>query len=122
MPCAMPRFRWPVGQAGSGVLAGPVLLVRGTELVGRGRVRFVAKGEPFELGFGVDDGIRVRRQVADEREVDAEPSGFWWIEPNDADANVIAFACSDAAGYMTGETIAIDGGLGAAVDHRQRRS
>jgi NAD(P)-dependent dehydrogenase (short-subunit alcohol dehydrogenase family) len=30
-------------------------------------------------------------------------------------ANVIAFACSDAAGYMTGETIAIDGGLGAAV-------
>ncbi len=25
-------------------------------------------------------------------EVDADPSGFWWIEPNDADANVIAFA------------------------------
>jgi 1,4-alpha-glucan branching enzyme len=24
--------------------------------------------------------------------LDAEPSGFWWIEPNDADANVIAFA------------------------------
>jgi NAD(P)-dependent dehydrogenase (short-subunit alcohol dehydrogenase family) len=30
-------------------------------------------------------------------------------------ANVIAFACSDAAGYMTGETLAIDGGLSAAV-------
>ena len=26
MPCAMPRFRWPPGQAGSGVLAGPVPL------------------------------------------------------------------------------------------------
>ena len=25
-------------------------------------------------------------------EVDSEPSGFWWLEPNDADANVIAFA------------------------------
>src|SRR5256714_3447051 len=25
-------------------------------------------------------------------EVDTEPSGFWWIEPNDADSNVIAFA------------------------------
>jgi 1,4-alpha-glucan branching enzyme len=25
-------------------------------------------------------------------EVDADPSGFWWLEPNDADANVIAFA------------------------------
>ncbi len=25
-------------------------------------------------------------------EVDSDPLGFWWIEPNDADANVIAFA------------------------------
>jgi 1,4-alpha-glucan branching enzyme len=25
-------------------------------------------------------------------EVDSDPSGFWWLEPNDADANVIAFA------------------------------
>ncbi len=25
-------------------------------------------------------------------QVDSDPSGFWWIEPNDADANVIAFA------------------------------
>jgi 1,4-alpha-glucan branching enzyme len=25
-------------------------------------------------------------------EVDADPSGFWWIEPNDADRNVVAFA------------------------------
>ena len=25
-------------------------------------------------------------------EVDSDPSGFWWIEPNDADSNVIAFA------------------------------
>ncbi len=25
-------------------------------------------------------------------EVDSDPSGFWWLEPNDADANVVAFA------------------------------
>ena len=25
-------------------------------------------------------------------QVDSDPSGFWWIEPNDADANVVAFA------------------------------
>jgi 1,4-alpha-glucan branching enzyme len=25
-------------------------------------------------------------------DLDSEPAGFWWIEPNDADANVIAFA------------------------------
>ena len=25
-------------------------------------------------------------------EVDSEPSGFWWLEPNDSDANVLAFA------------------------------
>jgi 1,4-alpha-glucan branching enzyme len=25
-------------------------------------------------------------------ELDSDPSGFWWIEPNDADANVVAFA------------------------------
>jgi 1,4-alpha-glucan branching enzyme len=25
-------------------------------------------------------------------EVDSDPSGFWWLEPNDADSNVMAFA------------------------------
>jgi 1,4-alpha-glucan branching enzyme len=25
-------------------------------------------------------------------EVDTDPSGFWWLEPNDADSNVVAFA------------------------------
>jgi uncharacterized protein (TIGR02231 family) len=50
------------------LLAGPVLLVRGTEAVGRGRTRFVAAGEPFELGFGADDGLRVRRTSSESRE------------------------------------------------------
>jgi 1,4-alpha-glucan branching enzyme len=25
-------------------------------------------------------------------EIDADPTGFWWLEPNDADSNVLAFA------------------------------
>ncbi len=50
------------------LLAGPVRVARGSELCGRGRVHFVGKGEPFELGLGVDDGIRVRRHVEDRRE------------------------------------------------------
>jgi 1,4-alpha-glucan branching enzyme len=31
-------------------------------------------------------------------EIDSDPSGFWWIEPNDADANVIAFARQSRGG------------------------
>jgi 1,4-alpha-glucan branching enzyme len=27
-------------------------------------------------------------------EIDSDPSGFWWLEPNDADSNVLAFARS----------------------------
>jgi uncharacterized protein (TIGR02231 family) len=50
------------------LLAGPVVLARGGELVGRGRVDFVGRGEPFELGFGVDDGLRVRRAVEERRD------------------------------------------------------
>lgn len=50
------------------LLAGPVVLARGAELVGRGRVDFVGRGEPFELGFGTDDGLRVRRTVDEKRD------------------------------------------------------
>jgi hypothetical protein len=54
---------------GSGpLLAGPVRLARGSSVVGRAKIDFVGKGEPFELGFGPDDGIRVRRMEDEERE------------------------------------------------------
>jgi uncharacterized protein (TIGR02231 family) len=52
---------WPL-------LAGPVVVCRSTEIVGRGRTHFVGRGEPFEMGFGVDDGLRVRRSVDERRE------------------------------------------------------
>jgi uncharacterized protein (TIGR02231 family) len=50
------------------LLAGPVWLARGAEMVGRGRTHFVAVGEPFELGLGGDEGLTVRRRSHDERE------------------------------------------------------
>jgi hypothetical protein len=45
-----------------------VRVARGASLVGRGRLAFVGTGEPFELGFGVDDGLRARRTVREERD------------------------------------------------------
>ena len=57
---------------GSGpLLAGPIRLARGSSMVGRAKIDFVGKGEPFELGFGPDDGIRVRRMEDEERDTQA---------------------------------------------------
>jgi 1,4-alpha-glucan branching enzyme len=55
----------------------------------------------------VRDLNRLYREEPALWEVDFEPEGFWWIEPNDADANVIAFARASRAGT---------GGRGAGVD------
>ena len=52
------------------LLAGPIRLARGEggreHLVGRTSTHFVAVGELFELGFGADDAVRVRRESAAE--------------------------------------------------------
>ncbi|WP_437485902.1 DUF4139 domain-containing protein [Sorangium sp. So ce1014] len=53
------------------LLAGPVKVARGGSLIGRARLDFVGAGEPFELGFGVDDAVRVRRTVDEEQETSA---------------------------------------------------
>jgi uncharacterized protein (TIGR02231 family) len=53
---------------GAPLLAGPVTLARGASLVGKARLDYVGAGEPFELGFGPDDAVRVRRTAADERD------------------------------------------------------
>lgn len=53
------------------LLAGPVTMARGSELVGRGKLGFVAPGESFELGCGVDDGLRIRRRVDEKRDTQA---------------------------------------------------
>lgn len=49
------------------LLAGPVTIGREQEIVGKSKTEFVGAGEPFELGFGVDDGLRVRRKVIEKR-------------------------------------------------------
>jgi len=56
---------------GAPLLAGPVRVARGASLVGRSKVPFIATGEPFELGFGPDDGVRARRHVEEQRDTTA---------------------------------------------------
>lgn len=53
------------------ILAGPVVVMRGNEYVGRSRIDFVASGETFELGFGVDSGVSVHRTLDDEHKTTA---------------------------------------------------
>jgi uncharacterized protein (TIGR02231 family) len=52
------------------LLAGPVRLARGEgrreHLVGRSKLEFVSPGDPFELGFGADEAVRVRRETESE--------------------------------------------------------
>jgi 1,4-alpha-glucan branching enzyme len=52
----------------------------------------------------VRDLNRVYRETPALWEVDFEGAGFWWIEPNDADANVVAFA---RAGRDTGADVLV---------------
>ncbi|WP_437734650.1 DUF4139 domain-containing protein [Sorangium sp. So ce1335] len=63
------------GKGGAGrprpLLAGPVQIARGGSLVGRARIDFVGAGEPFEIGFGMDDAVRVRRTVDEEQDTSA---------------------------------------------------
>ncbi len=50
------------------------------------------RGEHAGVQSLVRDLNRVLGETPALYEVDFEPRGFWWIEPNDADANVVAFA------------------------------
>jgi uncharacterized protein (TIGR02231 family) len=52
--------------AGTPVLPGSVALFRDSTFVGNGRLPLLAPGEEHELGFGVDDMIRVRHAIAED--------------------------------------------------------
>jgi uncharacterized protein (TIGR02231 family) len=65
------HLRATATNAGAPLLAGPVRVARGAGLVGRSKVGFVGAGEPFEIGFGPDDGVRARRHVEEQRDTTA---------------------------------------------------
>ncbi|HHO53186.1 MAG TPA: mucoidy inhibitor MuiA family protein [Deltaproteobacteria bacterium] len=50
------------------LLAGPVQLSRDGTVIGRGRIALVPPGEPFPLGWGSHDGLRISRR--EEHEID----------------------------------------------------
>ncbi|MEL6178141.1 MAG: DUF4139 domain-containing protein, partial [Myxococcota bacterium] len=50
------------------LLAGPAHIARGSGLIGRSMLTLVSPGEPFVIGLGPDDGLRVRRQLHEEDE------------------------------------------------------
>jgi uncharacterized protein (TIGR02231 family) len=54
-------------QRGTPLLPGQISLFRDTTFVGNGRLPLLAPGEEHELGFGVDDAIRIRHTLAEEK-------------------------------------------------------
>lgn len=52
---------------GTPILPGQVSLFRDNTFVGNGRLPLLAPGEEHELGFGVDDAVRVRHAIAEEK-------------------------------------------------------
>ncbi|MCX4244525.1 mucoidy inhibitor MuiA family protein [Paraliomyxa miuraensis] len=62
------------------LLAGPVDLVRGSGLVGRTSILYVAPGERFELGWGPDNALRVSREV-EELDHERKALSSWTRKP-----------------------------------------
>ena len=52
---------------GTPILPGQVSLFRDGTFVGNGRLPLLAPGEEHELGFGVDDAVRVKHAIAEEK-------------------------------------------------------
>lgn len=57
-----------VWKAAIPLLAGPARIARGSSLLGRSRVDFVASGDRLVLGFGPETALRVRRVVRTRRD------------------------------------------------------
>src|SRR5262245_6605433 len=53
---------------GTPILPGTVALFRDSTFVGNGRMPLLAPGEEHELGFGVDDMIRVRHAIVEDKQ------------------------------------------------------
>ncbi len=58
-------------RTGGPLLAGPMRVALRSTMVGQSKIDFVGAGEPFEVGFGPDAAIRVRRRTHEERDTSA---------------------------------------------------
>jgi uncharacterized protein (TIGR02231 family) len=56
---------------GTPVLPGQVALFRDGTFVGNGRLPMLGPGDEHELGFGVDDAVRVRHAIAEEKRAES---------------------------------------------------
>ena len=56
---------------GTPILPGQVSLFRDGTFVGNGRLPLLSPGEEHELGFGVDDAVRVRHAIAEEKRAES---------------------------------------------------
>lgn len=56
---------------GTPILPGQVSLFRDATFVGTGKLPLLAPGEEHELGFGVDDTVRVRHTIAEEKRAES---------------------------------------------------
>ncbi len=56
---------------GSPILPGQVSLFRDGTFVGNGHLPLLAPGDEHELGFGVDDSVRVRHAIAEEKRAES---------------------------------------------------
>jgi uncharacterized protein (TIGR02231 family) len=56
---------------GTPILPGQVSLFRDGTFVGNGRLPLLAPGDEHELGFGIDDAVRVRHAIVEEKRAES---------------------------------------------------
>lgn len=84
------------------------------ELANGIHVNIVAPGlVETDMGVRLARAIYAKRDLADLRELDASFPFGRVCQPSDV-ADVVAYLCSDRAGYLTGQRIVVDGGAGSA--------
>jgi uncharacterized protein (TIGR02231 family) len=79
------------------LLAGPVDLIRGDTLAGRALAKFAGTGEPFEMGFGPDSDLRVRRKQTE----DVEKKGLRRRTHREREVELYVSNLGDSPGELT---------------------
>lgn len=86
------------------------------ELANGIHVNVVAPGlVETDMGVRLARAVYGRRDLDDLRELDASSPFGRVCQPSDV-ADVVTYLCSDAAGYLTGQRIVVDGGAGSTRD------